>query len=122
MVTSSPKIYSLGTTDPSRKFCHALMIVINAVGPILKQLPIVSTAELFCGEEGVAQDQRGAVEYHFPIIGISEPATIALFEIFNKFEAKLVVRIDSSVSSILDAVCQCKQLGNLVPRAESLVP
>lgn len=90
MVTSSLKIYSLGTTDPSRKFSHALMIVINAVGPILKQLPIVSI-ELFCGEKGVSQDQRGAVKRHFLIMVISELATIALFEIFNKFEAKLIM-------------------------------
>ena len=67
------------------------MIVINAVGPILKQLPTVSTTELFCGEKGVAQDQRGAVEYHFLVIGISELATLALFEVFNKLGAKLIM-------------------------------
>jgi len=93
MVMSSLKIYSLGTTDPSRKLSHALMIVINAVGPIIKQLPIFSTAELFCGEEGIAQGQRGAVECHIliQVIGIGELATIALFEIFNKLEAKLIM-------------------------------
>lgn len=80
--------YSLGTAEPCSKFFHALMVVVNAGSPVLNQLPIASAAEFFCSEEGVAQGQRGAVECRL-MTGVL--AMIALFEIFNKVEAKLII-------------------------------